>query len=157
VRISIYLLLVLTGSHSAALSAAVQVYRCTANNGAVTFSDHGCPSASRQSTYQLATPIPLPALPPSTSQQRSSQQPRQHTRVTVIAEDTQPCGAFNPTERRTHLVRKQVTRGMSQAEIESMFGKPLTQRSHNGITQATYRSAKGHQRSVRFDQRGCVP
>lgn len=147
-----YIGLILSSCHISALNAASQIYKCTASNGAITFSDRDCPDTSTRSIHTLAQPITIPALPAN-----ANQQPAQHTRVTIIADDKHPCGTFDPTERRTHLVRKQVTSGMSQAEVESMFGKPLTQSNHNGVIHATYRSAKNQKRSVRFSQKGCVP
>lgn len=139
------------------LSDAAQVYKCISAQGAVMFSDSDCPSATQRDIYQLNSPMTIPALPPSSIQQALSKRPRKLTRVTVIADNTHPCGAFDATERRSHLVRQQVTSGMSQAEVDSMFGKPIKLRRHNGTTHATYRGAKGEQRSVRFNQHGCVP
>ncbi|WP_205342171.1 DUF4124 domain-containing protein [Denitrificimonas caeni] len=147
-----YIGLILSSCHISALNAAAQIYQCTASNGATTFSDRSCPGTSTQSLHTLVQPMTIPALPAN-----SNQRPVQHTRVTIIADDKHPCGTFDSSTRRTHLVRKQVTSGMSQAEVESMFGKPLTQSNHNGIISATYRSAKNQKRSVRFNQNGCVP
>ncbi|WP_178087278.1 DUF4124 domain-containing protein [Pseudomonas sp. C27(2019)] len=154
-----YLLLCLffTSCHSQLLSAATQVYKCTTSNGAVTFSDKACAASTTQDTHQLKAPMTIPALSASTIKKALSKKKKKPVRVTVVTDNDHPCGAFDPTQRRSHLVRKQVKSGMSRAEVESMFGKPLTQRSHNGKISATYRSAKNKKRSVRFDQHGCVP
>lgn len=152
-----YACLILSICHCYTANAASHVYKCTASDGAVSFSDTGCAQDSEQDTHTLEAPMSIPGLSKSTIRQVMSKQQPKLTRVTVIADSAPPCGDFDPTQRRTDLVRKQVKSGMSQAEVESMFGKPLTQRSHNGIISATYRSAKGKQRSIRFDQHGCVP
>lgn len=149
--------LVLSCYHNQLLSAATQVYKCTANNGAVTFNDSGCADNTAQDTLELQTPMIIPALSPSVIKQALITKKKNPVRVTVVADNNHPCGTFDQTKRRSHLVRKQVKSGMSQAEVQSMFGKPLTQRSHNGQISATYRSAKNKKRSVRFDERGCVP
>lgn len=141
----------------ATLSFATQIYKCTTAQGTIIFSDAVCPSDAQRELYQLETPMTIPALSQSSIQQSLRQPPRQQTRVTVISDDNSPCGTFDPTERRTHLVRKQVTSGMSQAEVESMYGKPLSERRHNGSIHATYRSSRGQTRSVRFNEHGCVP
>lgn len=138
-------------------SFAAPIYKCTTAQGAVIFSDAACPSDAQRDIYPLNAPMTIPALSQNSIQQRLTQQPRQQTRVTVISDDDSPCGTFDPTERRTHLVRKQVTSGMSQAEVESMYGKPLSERRHNGTTHATYRSSRNQTRSVRFNEHGCVP
>lgn len=149
--------LVLSSCHSQLLSAATQVYKCTANNGAITFSDRACAANTAQDTHELKSPITIPALSQSAIKQALSRKKKKPVRVTVVADNNHPCGAFNQTKRRSNLVRKQVKSGMSRAEVDSMFGKPLTQRSHNGKISATYRSAKNKKRSVRFDEHGCVP
>jgi len=156
-RRCLYSCIVLSFLHCQTAHTATQVYKCTASNGSVTFSDSGCPSDSHQATHDLESPMTIPALPKHTIEQTLSKQQRRSTRVTVIGDEPKPCGVFDSTERRTQLIRKQVKSGMSRAEVDSMFGKPLKQRSHNGIISATYRSAKNQQRSVRFNQHGCVP
>jgi len=139
------------------LSAATQVYKCTANNGAVIFNDSGCPSDTLQDVHELHAPMIIPGLTQRSIKQALSTPDKKTVRVTVVADNNHPCGAFDQTQRRSHLIRKQVTSGMSQAEVDSMFGKPLSQRSHNGKISATYRSSKNKTRSVRFDEHGCVP
>ncbi len=137
-------------------SAAAQVYKCTANNGAITFNDSGCPDNSMQSTYPLQAPMTIPGLSQSTIKQALAAQKKTPVRVTVVADNKHPCGTVDLAQRRSDLVRKQVKSGMSQAEVESMFGKPLSQRSNNGKLSASYRSGKNKTRNVRFDQNGCV-
>lgn len=149
--------LLLSDWHNPPLSAASQIYKCTNANGAVTFSDSGCSGSAAQDTHDLRAPMTIPALPPSAIKQALSTQKKKTVRVTVVADNNHPCGTFDQTQRRTHLVRKQVKSGMSQAEVESMFGKPLSQRNHNGKISARYRSGKNKTRSVRFDEHGCVP
>lgn len=138
-------------------SFATPIYKCTTAQGAIIFSDTACPSDAQREIYQLNAPMTIPALSQSSIQQSLTKQPRQQTRVTVISDDDSPCGTVDPTERRTQLVRKQVASGMSQAEVESMYGKPLSQRRHNGTTHATYRGSGNQTLSVRFNEHGCVP
>lgn len=156
-RKNLLICLVLSSFHSQLLSAATQVYKCTAKNGAVTFNDNGCSDNTVQGIHELKAPMTIQALSQSAIKQALSTKKKKTVRVTVVADNNHPCGAFDQTQRRSHLVRKQVKSGMSQAEVESMFGKPLSQRSHNGKISATYRSGKNKKRSVRFDQHGCVP
>ena len=151
------LCVVLSSCHSQLLSAATQVYKCTANDGGVTFSDRGCSANAVQDTHELTSPMTIPALSQSAIEDTLSPHKKTPVRVTVVADNNHPCGAFNQTQRRSDLVRKQIKSGMSLAEVNSMFGKPLTQRNHNGKISATYTSGKNKTRSVRFDEHGCVP
>lgn len=119
--------LLLSYWHSPLLSAASQIYKCTNDSGAVTFNDSGCSGSAMQDTHDLRSPMTIPALPSSVIKHTGSTQ-KKVVRVTVVADNNHPCGVFDQTQRRTHLVRKQVKSGMSQTEVESMFGKPLSQR-----------------------------
>lgn len=149
--------LILSSSYSHLCSAATQVFKCTAADGAVTFSDSGCANNTVQHTHVVNSPMTIPALSRSAIKHALSAQKKTPVRVTVVADNNHPCGAFDRTQRRSHLVRKKIKSGMSQAEVESMFGKPLSQRNNNGKISATYRSGKNKKRSVRFDEHGCVP
>lgn len=137
--------------------AATQIYKCTTDNGAVIFSDSGCPTNSAQQTHNLNAPMLIPALSQQDIQQALSKQQSKALRVTVISDDNHPCGTFDASQRRTDLIRKQVKSGMSRAEVDSMFGRPLHERNNNGNLSVTYRTAKNKKRSVRFNQDGCVP
>ena len=138
--------------------AASQVYKCVTTQGAIIFTDSACPSDAEQSTQTLQQPMLIKALPRHVIQQTQGKTstPKRTTRVIVVGEHTHPCGAHDTQARRTAMVRKQVKSGMSQADVENMFGKPLKQDINNGILTATYRSGKGQKRSVRFDEHGCV-
>lgn len=138
--------------------AATQVYKCTSTEGAIIFSDVNCPENTLQSTHTLLQPMLIPALSKQAIQQATRVSAAQHkkTRVTVVGEQSSPCGDSDPQQRRTAMVRKHVKSGMSMAEVESMFGKPINSNIHNGILTATYRSAKNQKRSVKFDEHGCV-
>ncbi len=149
--------LVISSCHIDLLSAATQVYKCTTNNGAVTFNDSGCSDNSVQATLKLHAPMTIPGLSQSTIKQNLSAHKKNPVRVTVVTDNKHPCGTTDQAQRRSDLVRKQVKSGMSQAEVESMFGKPLSQRSNNGKVSASYRNGKNKTRNVRFDQNGCVP
>lgn len=151
---SIFIGLLLSSISSHAAFGATQIFKCTAESGAVTFNDQGCAAQSTEETLDLQ---PSSTLPTPIAQPLKASTTRKQTRVTVISDDKHPCGPFNSRQRRTDLIRKTVKSGMSRAEVESMYGKPLTQRSHNGILSATYRSSKGQKRSLRFNQDGCVP
>ncbi len=155
-----YLLLAvfITGLHGTLAQAATQIYKCINATGLISFSDSICPPDTEQSTHSIAQPMLIPALTKQaikqTKQKHSKQ--RNKTRVTVVGDLAHPCGIIDLQAQRTARVRKQVKNGMSQAEVESMFGKPLKQDMNNGILTATYRSDKGQKRSVRFDEQGCV-
>lgn len=137
---------------------ATQVYKCVSSNSPIIFSDTNCPASTQQSTYNVPQPMLIPALPKhaikSAAQKRAKQ--KNKTRVTVISDQSHPCGEHDPQTRRTAMVRKQVKSGMSLADIESMYGKPIKSSTSNGMLSATYKSPKGENRHVRFDQHGCV-
>ena len=138
--------------------AASQVYKCTTTQGAITFTDNACPGDAEQSVQALQQPMLIKALPRHLIErtQGKSSTAQRTTRVTVVGEQAHPCGTYDVQARRTAMVRKQVKSGMSQTDVESMFGKPLKQDISNGVLTATYRSGKGQKRSVRFDEHGCV-
>lgn len=137
---------------------ATQVYKCVSSNGPIIFSDTDCPTNTQQSIHNVLQPMLIPApskhVIKSHAQKRAKQ--KNQTRVTVIGDQSHPCGTYNPQARRTAMVRKQVKSGMSLADIESMYGKPIKSSTSNGILSATYRSPKGQKRNVRFDEHGCV-
>ena len=152
------LALFIASLHCSITQAATQVFKCIDAGGLIGFSDSTCPADTQQSTHSIAQPMLIPAL----SKQAINQIQQKHsklgnkTRVTVIGDQAHPCGISDLQTHRTALVRKQVKSGMSQTDVESMFGKPLKQDISNGVLTATYRSGKGQKRSVRFDEHGCV-
>ncbi len=156
-RTSIYIGLLSAALHTACTHAATPIYKCTNSLGTVTFSDRACSNTHTQEQQHIAAPMTIQALPQQQIKQALGTAKRNPTRVTVIKDDNHPCGDFNPSQRRTDLVRKQVKSGMSRAEVDSMFGKALSQNSQGKLTQAVYRSDKNRKRSVRFDEHGCVP
>ncbi len=139
-------------------SAATQIYKCITQADAVIFSDSVCPSGAKQNIQTLQKPMLIQALPKHVIQQSQNKvsTDKRRPRVIVVGAQSHVCGSHDPQARRTAMVRKQVKSGMSQADIESMYGKPLKQDINNGILTATYRSNKGQKRSVRFDEHGCV-
>ncbi len=138
-------------------AALAQIFKCTADNGSISFNDSGCPPQSQQALLSRQPVISIPAPPNNTIKHNQDTSEHKATRVTVISDDKHPCGAFDATQRRTDLIRKQITSGMSRAEVQSMFGKPLSQRNNNGIVSAVYRNNKEQRVTVRFNQQGCVP
>ncbi|HKM37572.1 MAG TPA: outer membrane protein assembly factor BamE [Thiopseudomonas sp.] len=152
---SLYLALSMCCYQSTA--ALAQIFKCTADDGSISFNDTGCPPQAQQDSISRQPVITIPAAPNSTVEHNPDTQQHRATRVTVITDDKHPCGAFDSTQRRTDLIRKQVKSGMSRAEVESMLGRPLSQRSHNGIVSAVYRNTKEQRLTVRFNQQGCVP
>ncbi|MDY0207083.1 MAG: outer membrane protein assembly factor BamE [Pseudomonas sp.] len=138
-------------------TALAQIFKCTADDGNISFNDSGCPPQSQQVLLSRQPVISIPAPPNNTIEHKQDTSEHKATRVTVITDDKHPCGAFDATQRRTDLIRKQVKSGMSRAEVESMLGRPLSQRSHNGIVSAVYRNTKEKRLTVRFNQQGCVP
>lgn len=150
--------LLLSSLHSSIPLAATQIYQCIATDGTISFSDNICPADTKQNIHTLLQPMLIPTLSKQAIRETSSNtsQQRGKTRVTVVGESAHRCGESNPYERRTAMVRKQVKSGMNQADIESMYGKPIKSNLSNGIVTAVYRSKKGQNRSVRFDEHGCV-
>lgn len=138
-------------------AALAQIFKCTADNGNISFNDSGCPPQAQQELVSRQPVTSIPAPPNKAIEHHQDTPEHRATRVTVISDDKHPCGAFDATQRRTDLIRKQVKSGMSQAEVQSMFGKPLSQRNHNGIVSAVYRNNKEQRVTVRFNQQGCVP
>lgn len=148
----------ITSLHCPITQAATQVFKCIDASGLISFSDSSCPVDTEESIHSIAQPMLIPALSKQAINQTQQKHAKQgnKTRVTVIGDQAHPCGISDLQTHRTARVRKQVKSGMSQAEIEGMFGKPLKQDMSNGILTATYRSEKGRKRSVRFDEHGCV-
>ncbi len=155
---SLPIILLLSCAYCMPAHAVTQIYKCVSTNGPIIFSDTTCPASTQQSTHKVLRPMLIPAPSKKVIEQATRKHPRQQnkTRVTVIGDQSHLCGDHDRQEQRTAMVRKQVKTGMSLSDIESMYGKPIKSSISNGVLTATYRSAKGQTRSVRFDEHGCV-
>lgn len=138
-------------------TAQVHIYKCITPQGHIIFNDSGCQGTTEQQTLSVAPTMTIPALPRSVIEAQLKPASTQPQAITVISDAKTPCGTFNPTQRRTDLIRLQVKSGMSRTEVDSMFGRALKERNHNGTISVTYPSPHGKQRNVRFNQQGCVP
>ncbi|MDH1261809.1 DUF4124 domain-containing protein [Pseudomonas sp. GD03944] len=143
------------------LSAAT-VFRCEDANGHITFTFHGCPTDQQQQLQDARNHTPSSGetipLADTSRPEGARQQPRERlTSLTVVGERTDGCGdVLTGHARRDAMVKRQVRSGMTQSDVESMFGKPDRVSSRNGETRWHFLDPKGNTRQVSFDEAGCV-
>lgn len=143
------------------LSAAT-VFRCEDASGHVTFTFHGCPTDQLQQLQDARnhTPSSGETIPLANTSTPEGTRPRtrEHvTTLTVVGERKDGCGdLLTGSARREAMVKQQVRSGMTQSDVESMFGKPDRISSRNGDTRWHYQDRKGNTRQVAFDEAGCV-
>lgn len=138
---------------------AATVYRCEDAAGHLTFSASGCSPDSDSRQQRADNPRPggtkptLMAKPRPTSRQKASREP------TVVATKTDGCGdLLTASERRQAIIRGEVKRGMSRADVENALGQPRRISQLDTLTRYHYeaRNRKERSRLVTFDEHGCV-
>jgi len=145
------------------LSAAT-VFRCEDATGHITFTQHGCPVDQHQQLHDALNhtpssgaiiPLASPAKEPHPT--RPDNAPERTRTLTVVGERANGCGdLLTGSARRDAMVKQQVRSGMTQADVESMLGKPHRTSSRNGETRWHYVDRTGNTRQVSFDEAGCV-
>jgi hypothetical protein len=161
-RLSILALITLPCWPQPLLNAA-SVFRCSDAGGNVSFNQHGCPPDSQVEHQRTRTPNLLSSEPIQgeigdqyfPSQNRES--PERFREIVVIGEREEVCGnLISPRERRQAIIRNQVRKGMTRADVESALGKPDRISGTNGQVRYHYKAKKGASQQVAFDEDGCV-
>lgn len=142
---------------------ATTVHRCEDVNGHITFTHLGC-STDQQLYLQAAdNPPPGSSAPPLPTQQpgKTAKAPKAdqaRSAVAGTAERQDGCGnQVTASERRKAMIAKEVKTGMTQADVQSMLGKPDSISSQNGKVRFSYVDKhSGRKRTVAFDSNGCV-
>ncbi|QGZ31778.1 DUF4124 domain-containing protein [Stutzerimonas stutzeri] len=139
---------------------AANVYRCTDENGNLTFTRQGCPADQAVRVQQVRNPTPgsgkaVPLAKPDTRRQGSSEPSVKP--LTVVGEPDDGCGnRITGSVRRNAMISQQIRAGMSRDDIESIFGTPDTVTTRDGQVQYRYTRDKGNTRTISFDEHGCV-
>ncbi|WP_152221901.1 outer membrane protein assembly factor BamE [Pseudomonas sp. SCB32] len=151
-------------------SEAALVFRCTAADGSVLFSQYGCPVERQQDIQEASNPTPgsgdpVPmAIPkesaPQKPQARSKGQGKEgaHEAVVVVGEQQNGCGnRVTGSARRKAIIEGRVKTGMTRGDVESALGRPDRVSQHNETMRYHYEADKKHgARTVTFDEDGCV-
>ncbi|MCP1626609.1 outer membrane protein assembly factor BamE domain-containing protein [Pseudomonas nitroreducens] len=151
-------------------SEAASVFRCTAADGSVLFSQYGCPTERQQEIQEANNPTPgsgepVPmAIPQETVAQkpgaRSKGQGKEAEResVVVVGEQQNGCGnRVTGSARRKAIIEGRVRTGMTRRDVESALGRPDRTSQHNETLRYHYEADKQHgARTVTFDEDGCV-
>ncbi|EZH76409.1 hypothetical protein AU05_05270 [Ectopseudomonas composti] len=142
-------------------SYAASVFRCVGADGHVTFTRHGC-SDDQELHLQDArnhTPSSGKAIPLADPGRRATTASASGGELVIVGQQDDGCGnLLSSSERRQAIIRKEVRRGMSRADVESSLGKPDRVTSSNGQQRYHYREKRkgGSSRQVSFDEAGCV-
>ncbi|MEN0108253.1 MAG: outer membrane protein assembly factor BamE [Pseudomonas sp.] len=143
---------------------ATTVHRCEDRNGHITFTHLGCPSDQQLQLHNAYNPPPsgsqaAPATSKKAEKAASKAKPAEQRRaVAGTAERQDGCGNLvTGSVRRKAIIKKEVRAGMTQADVESMLGRPDSVSSQNGKVRYGYVDKRsGRKRSVTFDNDGCV-
>ncbi|PKM34253.1 MAG: DUF4124 domain-containing protein [Gammaproteobacteria bacterium HGW-Gammaproteobacteria-12] len=146
------------GKHFAALLAAA---RCVDADGHITFTRHGCATDQEQHLQDARnhTPSSGKTIPLATPERRATTSPTSAGELVIVGQQEDGCGnLLTSSERRQAIIRKEVRRGMSRADVENSLGKPDRVTSSNGQQRYHYREKRkgGSSRQVSFDEAGCV-
>ncbi|MDA8486388.1 DUF4124 domain-containing protein [Pseudomonas resinovorans] len=161
-RLSILPLIALPCLPQTPLNAA-SVFRCSDAEGNVSFNQHGCPAGSQVEHQRTRTPNLLSnePIPEETGSQHFPSQnwesPERSKEIVVVGEREEVCGnLISPQERRRAIIRKEIRKGMTRADVESALGKPDRISGTNGQVRYHYKAKKGTGQQVAFDEDGCV-
>ncbi|AOE86826.1 DUF4124 domain-containing protein [Pseudomonas sp. TCU-HL1] len=142
---------------------AASVYRCSDAEGAISFTQHGCPPGSQVEQQRTRTPNLLSStpIPDETSGQyvpiQKWEEPERAREIVVVGEQDAVCGnQISAQERRLAIIRKQIRSGMTRADVESALGKPDRISGRNGQVRYHYQPSKRTRYQVQFDEEGCV-
>ncbi|MFR0689983.1 outer membrane protein assembly factor BamE [Enterobacterales bacterium AE_CKDN230030158-1A_HGKHYDSX7] len=151
-------------------SEAASVFRCTAADGSVLFSQYGCP-AQRQQEIQEANnqtpgsgkPVPMassrdPARQKPSARSKGQSQGAEQESVVVVGGQQNGCGnRVIGSARRTAIIEGRIRAGMTRSDVESALGRPDRTSQHNETLRYHYEADKQHgARTVTFDEDGCV-
>ena len=142
-------------------SSAASVFRCVDADGHVTFTRHGCSTDQEQHlqdahNHTPSSGKPIPLADPGRRQAHASASSGE---LVIVGQQDDGCGnLLSSSERRQAIIRKEIRRGMSRADVESSLGKPDRVTASNGQERYHYREKRkgGNSRQVSFDEAGCV-
>lgn len=154
----------------AATGEAATVFRCTAADGSVLFSQYGCPEQRQQQIQEASNPTPGSGepVPMATAKQTAPQKPAARGKgqgkdaepkfVVVVGEQQNGCGnRVTGSARRKAIIEGRIRTGMTRSDVESALGRPDSTSQHNETLRYHYEADKKHgARTVTFDEDGCV-
>ncbi|MFG5864449.1 DUF4124 domain-containing protein [Metapseudomonas sp. CR1201] len=142
------------------------VFKCVDSKGKVTFTQANCPDehalddvVTAHNPSPSGSSAPVQMAPSRRQQFTSSPEAARDTSqrgVKVVSQS--PCSTgLSSTAQRTATVRGEAKKGMTQKEIESIYGKPDNVSSTDGKQHYRYyNSAKKEYVSIGFDKNGCA-
>ena len=142
-------------------SSAARVFRCVDADGHITFTRHGCATDQEQHLQDARnhTPSSGKAIPLADPGRRATTASASSSEVVIVGQQDDGCGnLLSSSERRQAIIRKEIRRGMSRADVENSLGKPDRVTASNGQERYHYREKRkgGNSRQVSFDEAGCV-
>ncbi|MFS2127575.1 outer membrane protein assembly factor BamE [Pseudomonas sp. Pseusp97] len=151
-------------------SEAASVFRCTAADGSVLFSQYGCPVERQQQIQEASNPTPGSGepVPMAIQQETVAQKPIARSRgqgketeqesVVVVGEQQNGCGnRVTGSARRKAIIEGRIRTGMTRRDVESALGRPDRVSQHNETLRYHYEADKQRgARTVTFDEDGCV-
>lgn len=152
-------------------SEAATVFRCTAADGSVLFSQYGCPTQRQQeiqeasnSTPGSGVPVPLATVKESASPKplgargKRNDESAEGQAFVVVGEQQNGCGnRVTGSARRKAIIEGRVRTGMTRNDVESALGRPDRISQNNETLRYHYEADKKHgARTVNFDEDGCV-
>lgn len=152
-------------------SEAASVFRCTAADGSVLFSQYGCPAQRRQEIQEASNPtpgsgdpVPMAAVPahiaskPPARSKGQRQEQAEREAVVVVGEQQNGCGnRVTGNARRKAIIEGRIRTGMTRSDVESALGRPDRVSQHNETLRYHYEADRKHgARTVTFDEDGCV-
>ena len=141
----------------ASQTPATEVYRCQAENGAITFTRSGCPSGQTSNTQQAHNPRPSSGQATPMAERKTTKRNKQENSLVIVGQQDDGCNnQVTGQARREAMIKQQIKTGMNRRDVESSLGKPERTSHHNGRERFHYTSPDGSSRTVTFDQNGCV-
>lgn len=142
-------------------SSAASVFRCVDADGHITFTRHGCATDQEQHLQDARnhTPSSGKAIPLADPGRRATTASASSSEVVIVGQQDDGCGnLLTSSEKRQAIIRKEIRRGMSRADVENSLGKPDRVTASNGQERYHYREKRkgGSSRQVSFDEAGCV-
>ncbi|WP_244154447.1 DUF4124 domain-containing protein [Ectopseudomonas composti] len=107
-------------------SYAASVFRCVGADGHVTFTRHGCSDDQEQHLQDARnhTPSSGKAIPLADPDRRTATASASSGELVIVGQQDDGCGnLLSSSERRQAIIRKEVRRGMSRADVESTSGQ----------------------------------
>ena len=145
------------------------VHKCQDAKGNITFTQLGCPPEHSLELREIQTSPPSEAAgtaetnkpagkPRTPTSARAQENTKEFSAITGIGLRDDGCGnVLTSAARRKAMMDKEARAGMTQADVQSMLGKPDSISSQNGKVRFSYVDKhSGRKRSISFDTDGCV-